>query len=62
MAANSTSNARDFILVGEFCEVQGPRSVFTIPSSVPHLVHNEHFNLDEFLLYIMTTDYQNFPG
>lgn len=53
---------KDFILVSEFCEVYGPRSVFTIPSLLPHLNNNDHFNLDEFLLYIMTTDYQNFSG
>ena len=55
----------DFILVGEFCEISGPRAVLTIPaqlSSRAHLNNNKCFNLDEFLLYIMTTDYQNFQG
>lgn len=60
MAARSV--IKDFILVSEFCEVYGPRSVLTIPPVLPHLNNNEHFNLDEFLLYIMTTDYQNFQG
>ena len=53
---------KDFILVSEFCEVSGPRSVLTIPVVLPHTNNNDHFDLDEFLLYIMTTDYQNFPG
>lgn len=53
---------KDFILVSEFCEVYGPRSVLTIPAVLPHLNNNDSFNLDEFLLFIMTTDYQNFSG
>lgn len=61
-----TTIVKDFILVGEFCEVSGPQAVLTIPgqiSSQPtHLNNNKCFNLDEFLLYIMTTDYQNFQG
>ncbi|KZS12060.1 Uncharacterized protein APZ42_023138 [Daphnia magna] len=60
MAGHQT--IKDFILLSEFCEVEGPRCVMTIPTTLPHLNNNEHFNLDEFLLYIMTTDYQNFPG
>lgn len=58
----SSQTIRDFILISEFCEVEGPRCVLTIPAVLPHLNNNENFNLDEFLLYIMTTDYQNFPG
>ena len=52
----------DIILIGEFCEVSGPRAVLTIPTDAGILNNNEHFNLEEFLLYIMTTDYQNFSG
>ena len=58
----SEGKMKDFILVGEFCEVYGPRAVLTIPSNVSSLNNNQHFNLEEFLLYIMTTDYQNFSG
>merc|ERR1711946_46762 len=52
----------DFFLVCEFCEIYGPRTVLTIPSAVASPNNNELFNLEEFLLNIMTTDYQNFPG
>jgi len=52
----------DFILIGEFCEVSGPCSVLMIPSSIPKLTKDKNFNLEELLLYIMTTDYQNFSG
>ena len=56
------NNARDFLLIGEFCQIDGPRAVITIPSCIAQTNNNEHFSLDEFLLYIMTTDYQNYPG
>lgn len=58
----SAMTTKDFLLIGEFCEVHGPRSVLTIPISFMLTKNNEKFNLDEFLLYIMTTDYQSFAG
>ena len=54
----------DFILLSEFCEMEGPKPIFTIPS-----VFNSTFNLNTFAVRIMsvdcvsimqTTDFTNF--
>ncbi|XP_066910195.1 guanine nucleotide exchange protein smcr8a-like [Clytia hemisphaerica] len=54
----------DFILLAEFCEMEGPKPIFTIPS-----VFNSTFNLNTFAVRIMsvdcvsimqTTDFTNF--
>ena len=58
----SVEEVRDLIVIGEFCEVYGPSPVLTLPSASSKLNNNKGFNVDEFLLYVMTTDYQNFPG
>ena len=41
----------DFILLSEFCEMEGPKPIFTIPS-----VFNSTFNLNTFAVRIMSVD------
>lgn len=57
-----SSEPADFILIGEFCEISGPCSVLIIPPIIPTLNNFKNLNFEELLLYIMTTDYQNFSG
>lgn len=55
---------KDFILLAEFCELEGPKPIFTIPA----IMHST-FNLNTFAVRIMsvdcvsimqTTDFSNF--
>jgi len=41
----------DFILLAEFCEMEGPKPIFTIPS-----VLNSTFNLNMFAVRILSVD------
>ena len=58
----SVEEVRDLIVIEVFCEVYGPSPLLTLTSASSKLNNNKGFNVDEFLLYVMTTDYQNFPG
>lgn len=46
----------DFVLVGEFSELDGPVPLFVIPDGA-----SQNFNLNEFVVRIMAVDYQNKP-
>eukprot|EP00051_Salpingoeca_urceolata_P009015 m.110653 g.110653 ORF g.110653 m.110653 type:complete len:805 (+) comp16065_c1_seq2:49-2463(+) len=53
ISATSSAPARpDFILIAEFCEIDGPKPVCTIPKYVPN------FDADAFVLRVMAVDYQ----